>query len=350
MNNIASPPNHLQLRSIAPERDAISLFIDSISQSRSEEWRKKVIALQTLIVNLDRQQIAYYANRGGIAAAAGGSGDSVAAENELEDDNYSLRSMESDISALSSPSKAGSVHSFYNPSNRAARQHHGRIAGYHAPTRSYAQHISSSRSVSGMPTGGGSSDIRPSPSRVPVPVRVRVPSPSASGRSTAAALTHSLPPISPSRKATITSPSSASKQSHSSTATPSPNNRPLYKQPKELRRLAPSFQKLFTDLRSQVVKAACTHLATLAEHAGDAARLLVRDVLPDLIDIHRQTVKVMHGYALSCMITIIHFVKFKTCGLTVILDHGRKNKSKDVRCACVRYLHEIVEWYVLYVQ
>jgi len=43
-------------------------------------------------------------------------------------------------------------------------------------------------------------------------------------------------------------------------------------------------------------------------------------------------------------------VKFKTCGLTVILDHGRKNKSKDVRCACVRYLHEIVEWYVLYVQ
>lgn len=83
-------------------------------------------------------------------------------------------------------------------------------------------------------------------------------------------------------------------------------------------------------------------MANVCERAGNNARFLIRDLIPDIIQLHQQTVKVMHGYALACMITIIHHTKFCTKSLSVILQESRNNKSKDARCACVRYLHEII--------
>jgi hypothetical protein len=47
------------------QRDCISVFIDVIAQCKSEEWRRKITAMQNLIVGLDLQQHEYIASISG---------------------------------------------------------------------------------------------------------------------------------------------------------------------------------------------------------------------------------------------------------------------------------------------
>jgi hypothetical protein len=302
--------------SINNQRDCISVFIDAIAQCKSEEWRRKITAMQNLIVGLDLQQHEYIASISGrsrtSSSSPGGAagpaalGRATEAHEEEEDDdtaeNYSLKSVESNISALSTPSKAGSVQS--------------------TASHNYYSHVRSRYQQQRL--------TRPppySPSRLPNSSMITSPRPTT---------------------ATVTTPSSSSPEVAVSPAVrrsagkPQKHHLPLYMQPKELHRLVPTFRKLFADLRSQVVKAACTNLTILCEKSGNHARFLIRDLIPDIIDLHRQTVKVMHGYALSCLLSVIHHTTLCTKGLTVLLQESRCSKSKDVRCACVRYLHEVI--------
>lgn len=296
--------------SINNQRDCVSVFIDVIAQCKSEEWRRKITAMQNLIVGLDLQQHEYTASLSGqsrcstspgaVPAPMGRAvGASSTTEYEEDDDtaeNYSLKSLESNISALSTPSKAGSVqstasHNYYNHvRSRYQQQRHTRPPPF-SPNR--------------LPSGSAITSPRPT-------------------------------------SAPVTTPSSSSSPVRRSPGQSQKHHLPLYMQPKELHRLVSTFRKLFTDLRSQVVKAACTYLANLCEKSGNHARFLIRDLIPDIIDLHRQTVKVMHGYALSCFLSVIHHTTLCTKGLTILLQESRCSKSKDVRCACVRYLHEVI--------
>ena len=134
---------------------------------------------------------------------------------------------------------------------------------------------------------------------------------------------------------------------------------PFYLSPTTLRRLASPIGSLLTDPRSSVVKHACHHLTLLVERTGaapsisssstnnssprpDRARHLLRDLLPTILTLHAQTVNVIRGYATTMMLTIIPLCRFKS-GLPTLLDALRKNKSRDVREACARYLRAVLE-------
>jgi len=262
-------------------RDPISVFIDTISQARAEEWRKKVLCLEQLTEALDRQRLECKA-RNDDASDTG-------------DDDLSLGTLESDISGMSSPQSFSARQQTYR-SNRGA--------------------LSGSRSVSGMGGYGGLSS--PSvPSRVRVPASPRTP---LSRRSPSAAPTNNI------------------------------MDRPLVKQPKELRRLSMPFQKLLTDLRSQVVKAACITLQNICIQSGDAMRYLLKEILKDLVEIHRQTLKVMHTYAETAMLTIWQHVTMKySQGVAFLIQQAKTSKTKEVRCACVKYLGEIVHSWPRYI-
>ena len=136
---------------------------------------------------------------------------------------------------------------------------------------------------------------------------------------------------------------------------------PFYLSPTTLRRLASPIGNLLTDPRSSVVKHACHHLTLLVERTGaapstssssatpatsgfrpDRARHLLRDLLPTILTLHAQTVNVIRGYATTMMLTIIPLCRFKS-GLPTLLDALRKNKSRDVREACARYLRAVLE-------
>lgn len=134
---------------------------------------------------------------------------------------------------------------------------------------------------------------------------------------------------------------------------------PFYLSPTTLRRLASPIGNLLTDPRSSVVKDACHHLTLLVERTGaapsissssatasgprpDRARHLLRDLLPTILTLHAQTVNVIRGYATTMMLTTIPLCRFKS-GLPTLLDALRKNKSRDVREACARYLRAVLE-------
>jgi len=137
---------------------------------------------------------------------------------------------------------------------------------------------------------------------------------------------------------------------------------PFYLSPTTLRRLASPLQALLQDPRSSVVKHACHHLVLLVERTGaapsapsssssdapsrtvrpDRARHLLRDLLPTILTLHAQTVNVIRGYATAMMLAVIPLCRFKS-GLPTLLDALRKNKSRDVREACARYLRAVLE-------
>ena len=135
---------------------------------------------------------------------------------------------------------------------------------------------------------------------------------------------------------------------------------PFYLSPTTLRRLASPIGNLLTDPRSSVVKHACHHLVLLVERTGaapsispsdssrtashrpDRARHLLRDLLPTILTLHAQTVNVIRGYTTTMMLTVISLCRFKS-GLPTLLDALRKNKSRDVREACARYLRAVLE-------
>jgi hypothetical protein len=286
-----TPPASTSNRNHILGRDPISMFVDTILQCRTEEWKKKVLALENLIESLDAQSEDARLN------ANNHNGNNY---NDNGDDNMSVggMSMASDISGISSPSAIGSGYGH----NRA------RVRGGGAP-------VTGRVNVRRNLNGGVSSPLASS-----VPSRVRV----LSGASSVGG-----------------SPSAFRSPSNVRT-TPS-NNKPLYKQPKELRRLCVPFHKLLNNLRSQVVKSACVTLEILSMKSGDAMRFLLKEILPDLISLHRQTLKVMHSYGETATMTIWQHVTLKyTHGVSLLVKEARQSKSKEVRCICIKYLGEIV--------
>ena len=109
-----------------------------------------------------------------------------------------------------------------------------------------------------------------------------------------------------------------------------------------LRNLSYPFRTLLTDLRALVVKAACATLATLSQMLENRLVLLLRDLLPTLLSLHAQTVKVMHGYAQSAVETMLSYTKNSRPIVGILISDMRTNKSKDVRSVCITYIDVIL--------
>ena len=204
---------------LSTDRDSISIFIDVIAQCRSEEWRKKIAALQSLVTGLDRQQQECMAKWSAfISSPSRTSNDNIglAAEKVLDEeeeeedhaDSISLRSVQSNLSAISSLSFQSSSAAYHhtNRTNNAFRHN----------TAASTTGLHYSQRPSRLPPASPTSNYCRSPLR------------------------HSSTPF---KEKCITSSPSAMSSPKQQT--------PLYMQPKELHRLASSFKKLLTDLRSQ---------------------------------------------------------------------------------------------------
>jgi len=123
---------------------------------------------------------------------------------------------------------------------------------------------------------------------------------------------------------------------------------PWYKSATALRRLNQPISSLLLDARSTVAKHTCQHLAFLVQRTmalspqnADICKYLLKDLLPSILGLHAQTVKTIRSYALDMIAVIIPSCRFKS-GLPVLLERLRKDKSRDVREACVQYLFLIL--------
>lgn len=123
---------------------------------------------------------------------------------------------------------------------------------------------------------------------------------------------------------------------------------PWYKSHTAMRRLHKPLSQLLLDARSTVAKHTCQHLAFLVGRVkslnppnSDTCKYLLKDLLPTVLALHAQTAKVIRGYAAEMMNIIIPLCRFKS-GLPVMLERLRKDKSRDVREACVKYLRLVV--------
>jgi hypothetical protein len=123
---------------------------------------------------------------------------------------------------------------------------------------------------------------------------------------------------------------------------------PWYKSHIAMRRLFKPLSNLLLDARSTVAKHICTHLAFLVQRIkalntphADTCKYLLKDLLPTILSLHAQTVKLIRGYAAEMMNIIIPLCRFKS-GLPVILERMRKDKSRDVREVCVKYLRLVI--------
>ena len=124
---------------------------------------------------------------------------------------------------------------------------------------------------------------------------------------------------------------------------------PWYKSYTALRKLSDPISSLLLNARSTVVKHATQHLAFLVQSVKDAnpphsdmCKYLLKDLVPAVLTMHAQTVKLIKGYALEVMGIMIPLCRFKS-GLPVLLERLRKDRSRDVREACVVYLRMIVK-------
>lgn len=123
---------------------------------------------------------------------------------------------------------------------------------------------------------------------------------------------------------------------------------PWFKSSPTLRRLHRPISALLLDGRSTVVKHTCQHLAYLVQRVSylspsnsDMCKYLLKDLLPTILSLHGQTVNLIRGYTLEMMTVVISACRFKS-GLPVLLERLRKDKSRDVREACIRYLRLIL--------
>lgn len=124
---------------------------------------------------------------------------------------------------------------------------------------------------------------------------------------------------------------------------------PWYKSHVTLRRLFKPLSSLLLDARSTVAKHTCQHMASLVSRIkalnppySDTCKYLLKDLLPTVLALHAQTVKVIRGYTFEMMNIIIPLCRFKS-GLPILLERLRKDKSRDVREACIKYLRLVVK-------
>jgi len=261
----------------------ITILQQTLSTLTAEDWELKITALETFGSTLPSQQM-----------------NSVSEDNLEGGDDCELNNMMNDQDSVGQESTASTI---------STKQ-----------TQTKDQYLTRS-GVSGIPFGrssGGASIPRPT-------VSTRHLNGSSSSRS--------LP--------------SNNRGHHTSAHALTENNKVWYLDPTELRHLYLPFQELLTDLRAQLVKSATATLSELSACSRDNLRLLVRDLLPDLIGLHGQTVRTIHGYGMAAMLRILGNVKTRTPGkmgfVPTLLEGSRSHKSKAARKACVRYLRCILE-------
>jgi hypothetical protein len=126
---------------------------------------------------------------------------------------------------------------------------------------------------------------------------------------------------------------------------------PWYQSYTALRRLAKPIGSLLLNARSSVVKHTTHHLTYLVQKVkdlnapnADSCKYLLKDLLPAVLALHAQTVKTIRAYTFDMMCMVIPLCRFKS-GLPILLERLRKDKSRDVREACIKYLRLIVKYW-----
>eukprot|EP00571_Detonula_confervacea_P005528 CAMPEP_0172318352 /NCGR_PEP_ID=MMETSP1058-20130122/34672_1 /TAXON_ID=83371 /ORGANISM="Detonula confervacea, Strain CCMP 353" /LENGTH=689 /DNA_ID=CAMNT_0013033177 /DNA_START=195 /DNA_END=2264 /DNA_ORIENTATION=- len=163
---------------------------------------------------------------------------------------------------------------------------------------------------------------------------------------------------------------------------------PWYRSSKSLRRLALPLKSLLLDARSAVVKEATELIGTLmmvklqshpslttVDEGGDTkdgeaknnggletisggldaskkiqqppppafvGRLLFKDLLPAILDLSKQTVKLIRMYGVNMTIDILPHCRVKSC-IVVLLERMKTHQNRTVREDCARYLRCVLE-------
>ena len=109
-----------------------------------------------------------------------------------------------------------------------------------------------------------------------------------------------------------------------------------YNTPKTLWHLALPISELLKDPRSTVVRRVCTALTILFAKCQSDARLLFKDIMPVLLQVHAQTVQIIRSAVQSMVTESIPEVPCKSV-MPFWMDR-LKDKSPAVRDACSLYL------------
>lgn len=161
---------------------------------------------------------------------------------------------------------------------------------------------------------------------------------------------------------------------------------PWYRSSKAVRRLANPLKTLLLDARSAVVKEATELVGTLlivklqphpsltrGEAGGEqkqegeskanggletindgldgpkprpppafVGRLLLKDMLPAILDMSKQTVKVIRTYGVNMTLDILPHCRVKSC-LVVLLERMKTHQNRTLREDCARYLRCVLE-------
>ncbi|RLN67371.1 hypothetical protein BBJ29_004891 [Phytophthora kernoviae] len=107
--------------------------------------------------------------------------------------------------------------------------------------------------------------------------------------------------------------------------------------PENVQALTQSFRVTLTDLRSTVVKEACTTLSQLAENLGPVrCKTLVRDVFPTLLEVRGSSNKVNTTAIHGCIEAIVNATpsRFVLAPVLQVLD---TSKNREVRESCIHY-------------
>ncbi|KAG2923901.1 hypothetical protein PC129_g13533 [Phytophthora cactorum] len=113
--------------------------------------------------------------------------------------------------------------------------------------------------------------------------------------------------------------------------------------PENVQALTQPFRVTVTDLRSTVVKEACTTLSLLAQTLGPVrCKILVRDVFPTLLDARGGSNKVNTAAIHSCIQTIVGATpsRFVLAPVLQVLD---TSKNREVRESCIHYTYLALE-------
>ena len=106
--------------------------------------------------------------------------------------------------------------------------------------------------------------------------------------------------------------------------------------PKTLWHLAPPINELLKDARSTVVRRVCTALTSLFAKCQSDARLLFKDMMPTVLQVHAQTVQIIRTSVQAMVTESIPEVPCKSV-MPYWMDR-LKDKSPSVRDACSLYL------------
>eukprot|EP00970_Alexandrium_tamarense_P016968 scaffold7917_cov183-Alexandrium_tamarense.AAC.10 len=122
---------------------------------------------------------------------------------------------------------------------------------------------------------------------------------------------------------------------------------PWYRSSKSVRRLAPPLKTLLLDARSAVVNDSTDLIGTLftvklRPNPSITGRLLLKDLLPTILQLSAQTVKTIRSYGTSMTLDIIPKCRVKSC-IVILGERLRSDKNRTVREDCAIYLRCVLE-------